>query len=169
MKDLKDICEGILDRNNKQNVGKGFEILFGDKYRIKLQTGLNRVNLRWFNGRVINKITKDIERMHPDTGSYFNHDDMQMKVGKLCMWIEHINLTEWGITDVMDDTEKFTKQLRMELDKLGVFNNDTTNPNYNPYIFVCRTNRSGCELMISINNCSWNYDNRIDVYFERID
>jgi hypothetical protein len=171
MKSLKNIFEGIFDKSNKDNVGKSLNVLFGNKYRIKYQAGMNRTNLKWFNGRVINKITKDMEYLNGDNYCYFNHDDQQMKVGKLCNWIEHINLTEWGFLDLSNasDFKEFTEKLKSELVKLGVFNFSSVTPDIRPDIWVGKTNRYGCELVISITKNNWNYDNSIQVYYEKID
>ena len=169
MKSLKDIFEGIFDKSNKDNVGKSLNVLFGNKYRIKYQAGMNRTNLKWFNGRVINKITKDMEYLNGDNYCYFNHDDQQMKVGKLCNWIEHINLTEWGFLDLSSAStfKAFTEKVKSELDKLGVFNKDLNLRNkVDPYISVVFRNDGSIIMLIS--RVSWNSDNRIEIEFDKL-
>lgn len=170
MKNLKDIFEGIFDKGNKDNVGKNINgvTLFGHKYRLKFQY-LNKENIKWLNGRALNKITKGMEYINGDDRNYFNHNDMSMKVGKLCNWIEHISLGEWGFSEFKgsNDFKDFSKRLQQELYTLGVFDN-TKDITIEPHLWMIETNRFGCNLCIHISKNGWNTNNDIEIYYEKI-
>lgn len=169
MKDLKDIFEGILDKGNKTCVGTNIDTLtlFGNTYKLVGQHNLNSNNLKWLNGRALNKMTKGMDYLR-DFG-YFHHNDKSMKVGSLCNWIEHISLSSWGITDLnnTNDQNTFRERLKTELDKLGVFNKDLNLRNkVDPYISVVFRNDGSIIMLIS--RVSWNSDNRIEIEFDKL-
>ena len=126
---MKTLKESLLD-STRNKVTSGKETiskmrLFGNLFKLKYVNNLSKRTAQCISARGIKSLTNGMDYMDPmvERGIF----DPQGKVKRLCNYIEHIDLAEWGFVGVdweRDSNKRmeFGVKLCEELTKAGAFN-----------------------------------------------